>query len=96
MQYLKFHINLISKLIPYYYFLDTDNTKKNVTIYTVKLCFVNDRDAVKANHTGKPGENCHIYVLIYFNTSIFIDVMELNNKLCKVVHLLTFSLVPII
>lgn len=62
----------------------------------MKFCFVNDRDAVKANHTGKTGENCHIYLLIYLNTSFFIDVMELNNKLCKVAHLLTLSLVPII
>lgn len=38
-------------------------------------------DTVKANHTGKTEENCHLYLFIYFNTSFLIDVMELNNKL---------------
>lgn len=65
-------------LIPYY-FLDTDNTKK-ITIYTMKF-FRGMTDTVKANHTGKTGKKCHIYLLIYFNTSFLIDVMELNNKL---------------
>lgn len=53
-------------LIPYY-FLDADNTKKHLVYHEVFAAWMTD--TVQAKHTGKnKGKNCHIYLLMYFNT----------------------------